>query len=133
MTKILILILLSHPLYAEPLIRLDTVKTEDTNLQDFKIALHITENCSICDRQIAILKDCVLPVKTGVFMEGDNEEIMRKIVRKKKIGMSVFNLTAEIKKYYAFNIKTPTIAIQTKMGLKTHEGLMECQAIKSQL
>jgi len=125
----LTLALISVPLMAHDLARLDSFSIEEINTPDLLVNLYVTENCSVCQKQVDVIKDCVATERVAAFMEGINEEKLRTYVKRKKIPFKTYLLNETTKKDLGFGIVSPSITIRAKGRLKNYVGLQTCNQI----
>jgi hypothetical protein len=121
--------LLVFSLEASPLIRLDKVKVEEVALKEISTAVLISENCSVCEKQIVILKNCQSLGKIAFFIEGQ-EDRMRRLVRKKKIDSPTYLMNQDVREVFQFAESTPSIRIKSRKKLQKKEGLTDCETLK---
>jgi|GEM_PF-3564918 len=109
------------------LIRLDKLKNESLDLNRIIVALLITENCSLCQSQLAILQKCVVKDRVAIFIEGDDEEKLRRVIKKKKINFPSYKLNPATKNIFSFDETTPTLSVKSGGVFKTHKGVLSCE------
>ncbi len=114
---------------ANELARLDSFGIEEINSPDLLVNLYITENCSVCQKQVAIIKDCVAIEKVAAFMEGPSEEKLRRYVKRKKLPFKTFHLTQNAKKDLGFGAASPSITLRGKGKTNNYVGLQTCDQI----
>lgn len=127
--SLLLLLGCAHPVS----IRLDQIKNTPVDIKNLKVALLISQDCAICDRQIQELKNCLPSQDVAVFISGHDEEKLRRIVHKKKIPFSTYLLEEKERQYFAWGKITPALSIQGAHGLQNFEGFKSCSEIKSLL
>lgn len=133
MISILLTSLAITPLYGEEIVRLDKIKIEEFDTNKPTISLYITETCSVCDRQISILKQCLGEEEIVAFLEGQHEEKLRRTVARKKIPFKTYLLNPSLKKQLGFPNVSPALRLRTSKGFVVLSGLQACDSIKSQL
>lgn len=116
--------------WANELIRLDRFAIEDVSQSELVVNLYITENCSVCQRQIDTIKDCISNDKIAVFIDGANEDKLRTYIKRKKIPFKTYYLTPKAKNLFGFGSVSPSITIKTKEKLKNLVGLQSCEQIQ---
>ncbi len=121
------------PLYGHELVRLDKIKVEDFDEIKHSIILFITEACSVCDRQVSVLKECSEKKDVVVFLEGHHEEKLRRTVARKKLPFKTYLLSESFKKKLGFTHVSPALRLKTSKGHVVLPGLQTCETIKSQL
>jgi hypothetical protein len=93
--------------------------------------LFVSENCSICLKQLEVLKNCdSLHIEKKIFFTGIDEEKLRRHVKRLNLALPVYWSNAEIEKKVNFTSKTPSIFL-SKLG-KIHfsrEGIMSCKEL----
>lgn len=127
----LFLFMKPFPLVGQELSRLDSFQTEKINTSDLLINLFITENCTFCQHQIDVIKECIATERVAAFMEGPNEEKLRTYVRRKKIPFKTYLLNETTKNDLGFGIASPSITIRGKGSLKNFVGLQTCNQISA--
>ena len=127
------LLLLSFTSHAEILSRLDDFHTENILKPNFLVHLYITENCSVCNKQIETLKGCMGPDKIAVYLEGTSEEKLRMYVRRKKIPFKTFHLTGSAKSLLKFGKESPSLSFKSEGLFKNLHGFQNCEKISSYL
>lgn len=127
------LLILSFTGHAEILSRLDDFHTEDILRPNFLVHLYITENCSVCNKQIETLKGCMGPDKIAVYLEGTSEEKLRMYVRRKKIPFKTFHLTGSAKSLLKFGKESPSLSFKSGGLFKNLHGFQNCETISSYL
>lgn len=125
----LTLALISVPLMAHELARLDSFGIEEINTPDLLVNLYVTENCSVCQKQVDVIKECVTTERVAAFMEGINEEKLRTYVKRKKIPFKTYLLNETTKNDLGFGIVSPSVTIRAKGRLKNYVGLQTCNQI----
>jgi hypothetical protein len=120
-------------LFAQDLVRLDDFGSLNLKESGTKVHLYISENCSVCQSQIDVLKDCVPASKVHVYIEGKNEEKLRFYVKRKKVPFKTYLLTNPAKKYLGYKKASPAITYINQGKFKTIEGLQNCKQIQKQL
>lgn len=121
--------LISFPMMAHELARLDSFGIEEINKPNLLVNLYVTENCSVCQQQIDVIKKCVSTEKVAAFMEGVNEEKLRTYVKRKKIPFKTYLLNQDAKNDLVFGNASPSITIRAKGKLKNYVGLQSCDQI----
>jgi hypothetical protein len=121
--------MMSFPSIAQELARLDNFGIEKINTPDLLVNLYVTENCSVCQQQVDVIKECVATDRVAAFMEGPNEEKLRTYVRRKKIPFKTYLLSETTKNDLGFGIASPSITIRAKGSLKNFVGLQTCNQI----
>jgi hypothetical protein len=111
------------------LVRLDQYGVEPAPEEQIRVNVFLTEACSICDRQVQVLKECIVAENVAAFLEGKNEDHLRKVLRRKKLPFATYFLTDSVKKTYGFSGRSPALAIRTRNGHVFREGLQECEEI----
>lgn len=124
-----LLSLTSHPLKAHELARLDSFGIEKVNTPDLLVNLYVTENCSVCQQQIDVIKECIATERVAAFMQGSNEEKLRTYVIRKKIPFKTYLLNETAKNELGFGVASPSLTIRTKARLKNYTGLQTCDQI----
>jgi len=118
---------------AQSLLRLDAFMIEDFPNNPQSVHLYISKNCSICHKQLAILKECSLGKgEVIVYMEGRTEDL-RFYIKRNKIPFKSFSLTAEIKKILRFSNISPSLSFKQDEGYKNLQGLQSCSHVKNSL
>ena len=125
----LFLTLISFPLMAHELARLDSFGIEKINTPDLLVNLYLTENCSVCQQQVDVLKECVATERVAAFMLGLNEEKLRRYVKRKKIPFKTYLLNQAAKNDLGFGVASPSITIRARGKLKNYVGLQTCDQI----
>ena len=111
------------------LTRLDSFGVEAISAQSTLVHLYVTENCSVCQQQVEVLKDCVAPESVAAFIEGGSEEKLRNYVRRKKMPFKTYLLNSAAKQELGFGAASPSVTIKAKGKLTTYEGLRTCDQI----
>ncbi len=111
------------------LTRLDSFGIEKISAQSTLVHLYVTENCSVCQQQVEVLKNCVAPESVVAFIDGGSEEKHRRYVRRKKLPFKTYLLNSAAKKELGFGTASPAVTIKAKGKLTTYEGLRSCDQI----
>ncbi len=127
-----LLVLISLDLHASELVRLDQVRIEAWNDQK-KITLLISQNCSVCEKQLKILNDCAEASAIQVLVDGEDETKLRRFITRKKPPYSTYQLTPALKEELRFSDKTPALSLKSSSGRTLLEGLQSCAVIKSRI
>ena len=121
--------MITLPLMAQELARLDSFGIEKINTPDLLVNLYLTENCSVCQQQIEVIKECIATERVAGFMEGISEEKLRAYVKRKKILFKTFLLNQDVKNDLGFGNASPSITIRAKGKIKNYVGLQTCNQI----
>ena len=131
--KLLTYLAIAYPAFGEELVRLDKIKVEAFDENTPTVSLFITEACSVCDRQVSVLNQCLEGKEVVAFLEGPQEEKLRRTVARKKIPFKTYLLNQSLKKRLGFANVSPALRIKTSKGFIVLSGLQSCETIKSQL
>lgn len=113
------------------LVRLDEFESLDLSREKTRAFLYITKDCSICAKQISILKECELSSEVKVLIDGDSEEKLRFSVKRKKIPYKAYLLTKEFKEELKLENKSPQfILVKNDKTRAKLIGLKECDEVK---
>jgi len=121
--------LISLPLMAHELARLDSFGIEKINTPELLVNLYVTENCTVCQQQVDVIKECISTERVAVFMEGTNEEKLRQYVKRKKLPFRTYFLNQDSKNELGFGVASPSITVRAKGRLKNYVGLQTCHQI----
>lgn len=123
--------MISYPGKAMELNLLNDFGAVNVKKSDFLVHLFITENCSVCNKQIEILTECIASDKVAAYIEGTSEEKLRTYIKRKKIPFKTFHLNESAKKHFGFGKQSPSITLQFKEEMKKIVGLQDCDQINS--
>lgn len=122
---------LSFTLWANPFIRLDKFSTEEFKVPERGILMFMSEGCVHCKAQVRDFQSCVAKsVPITLFMEGKNEDRLRKDLRRKPLPYPVYWTTAEIKAQFEVGQATPVSVLVSPKGKQKIEGRLECEKLQ---
>lgn len=127
----LLVLMISSPALSEELNRLDDFGSQNVLKSDYLVHLYISENCSVCSKQIQTLKECINPDRVAAYLEGSKEERLRTYVKRKKIPFKTFHLTPSTKTILGFGKASPSISFNLEGKMKNIVGLQDCKQISS--
>jgi len=113
--------------------RLDTLSLEELDEKSSSFIFFISQHCSICEKQMEILKKCDFHKKEiKIFLLGTSEEKLRKYAKRLKTPFSIFWSNSEVEKKFNFNKKTPSSFYMSNGQVITlAEGLINCENISA--
>ncbi len=111
--------------------RLDKLAQEEVSVPSKGIIMFMTQGCIHCKGQLQDFEKCLdksIPVL--LFLEGKNEEILRKEVRRRGYKYPVYWTRDELKKNYGVGLASPTTILLYPDGKKKIEGRLKCDELK---
>ena len=134
MSKILLCFALTLAVFsshASEVVRIDTGIVEDFQPFTHKYEIIIEENCAYCLKQISIFNECLKAEDVAILLDNrsnKNEEELKKILKKKKIGFKTYMLNKDLKNTYAYKGVTPSVWINKSPGSnKFSTGVASCE------
>lgn len=129
----LILLMTTLNLHAVEAVRIDQSKVEEFTPYSHRYELIVSDNCSHCMNQMAIMKDCVEAKDVVVLIDNVSnlsEDGLKKVLRKKKIIYKTYLLDKTLREAYSFKGVTPTLWITKNESKKSYTGVMTCENLK---
>lgn len=127
---VILISLLHSNISATELERLDSIGSVALEKVDKQTFVYMTKDCSICHKQLKVLKKCLPKDKISVLIDGANEQELRKYVFRKKFKVKTYFLFPGLKQKFKIGNESPQILFYNKEIKKKLVGLHTCNQVK---
>jgi hypothetical protein len=126
-------VLMILTLKAQALTRLDSFSTDDNKRATAKVHLFMTQNCSVCQKQVETLRSCLDSSMVAAYLDGLSEEKLMIYVKRKAIPFQTYQLNPASKSELKFGSVSPSLTFFSDGKVFNQEGYMDCEQINKEL